>query len=334
MPEPIVTVVIPNYNGEKYLPHLMESLAAQSEGRLVIVVVDDGSTDNSVAYLRERWPAVRLICNERNVGFAGSCNAGLRVASTPFVALLNNDTHVAVDWLAQGLRPFRDPRVASVASLVLLADETDLIDTAGDVYSVVGGAVKRLHLQPRERACELDADCFSASGASAFYRRAVLLEVGLLDERFESYYEDIDLGFRLAWAGYHCELAPGSVCYHHLSSSYNPRGWGYHFNSARNAEIVWWSHLPAKLRRRHALAHLCFCLLQGINKLRQGCLRPYLAGKWAVGRHLEHIREKRQQDLSIARLGTDRLDARLVHHWWRLHLAGMSKQGPSKGPNG
>lgn len=331
MSDPIATVVIPNYNGAAHLPHLMESLAAQSDSRFRITVVDDASSDQSVAYLRRQWPDVHLICNRQNLGFAGSCNAGLCDAATPFVAVLNNDTHVDERWLAEGLKPFDDPEVGSVASLVLLAEPPHLIDTAGDVYSVVGVAAKRGHRRPHGRAKEMERHCFSASGASAFYRRTALEKVGLLDDRFESYYEDVDLGFRLAWAGYRCCFAPASICYHLLSSSYSPTGWRYHFNSARNAEVVWWSHLPAKLRRRHGLGHLFFCLLQAGNKLRKGCLAPYIAGKWSVRHRLGDIRRKRRHDRLIARVDTDDIASRLVHRWWRLHWDSRVRQPRSKG---
>ncbi|MCG8404080.1 MAG: glycosyltransferase family 2 protein [Phycisphaerales bacterium] len=320
MADPIATVVIPNYNGIRHLPTLLESLEAQTDSRFTVTIVDDVSTDDSVAYLRKQWPQVRLVCNERNIGFAGSCNAGLRSATTPFVILLNNDTHVDPDWLAEGLRPFEREEIAAVASLVLLADPPHLIDTAGDVYSVVGGAQKRNHLHGRETIDSLDGDCFSPCGASAFYRRDVIEKLGYLDEGFESYYEDVDLGFRLAWAGYRCAFAPRSICYHHLSSSYNPRGWRYHYNSARNAEIVWRSHMPPRLRRKYFFSHLCFLLLQGLNKLRQGCFRPYLAGKWSVRRHRRRILEKREENRKFARIGDDEIESRLVRNWWALHV--------------
>ncbi|MFQ5502002.1 MAG: glycosyltransferase family 2 protein [Phycisphaerae bacterium] len=325
MAEPLVTVVIPNYNGMKFLPHLMKSLAEQTDSRFSIVVVDDTSTDDSTAYLKEKWPRVRLMCNERNLGFAASCNRGLRAATTPLVALLNNDTHVDPNWLSEAVRAFDHHTIGSVASLVLLADPPHRVDTAGDVYSVAGGALKRHHLQPRETIAGLDASCTSASGASAFFRREAVAAVGYLDERFESYYEDVDLGLRLAWAGHRCRFAPKSICYHHLSASYHPKGWRYHFNSARNAEIVWWSHLPAKLRRRFLLSHLCFLVLQSGNKLRQGCLRPYLAGKWAALAHRRHILEKRMANDTWNAGGGETIESLLVRDWWRLHVASRWK---------
>lgn len=321
MAEPLVTVVIPNYDGMKFLPLLMKTLAGQSDSRFSICVVDDASTDDSVAYLKGQWPGVRLLCNERNRGFAGSCNRGLRDATTPLVALLNNDTHVDPNWLSEAVRAFDGAEIASVASLVLLADPPHRIDTAGDVYSVAGGAQKRHHLLPRESVSDLCERCTSASGASAFFRREAVATVGYLDERFESYYEDVDLGLRLAWAGYRCRFAPKSICYHDLSASYHPKGWRYHYHSARNAEIVWWAHLPARMRRRYLLAHLCFLALQTGNKLRQGCLRPYLAGKWAAFGHRHHILEKRRENLSRAGSGEEMIESLLVRDWWRLHVA-------------
>lgn len=321
MPDPIATVVIPNYNGLKYLPRLMASLAAQSDARFTITVVDDCSSDASVAWLRANSQQVAIIQNKRNLGFAGSCNAGMRAATTPFVVLLNNDTHLDPNWFAEGVRPFDDPSVGAVASLVLLAEAPHPIDTAGDIYSVAGGAVKRNHLEPSESASALSLKAFSPCGASAFYRRSAIAEVGYLDERFESYYEDVDLGFRLAWAGHRCAFAPRSICFHHLSSSYKPTSWRYHFNSSRNAEIVWWSHLTPRLRRKHLPAHLAFLALQCLAEVRHARTICFLAGKWRVLRHIDHIRAKRHADARVARVSEDQIDALLVQDWWGLHIA-------------
>ncbi|MBX3396123.1 MAG: glycosyltransferase family 2 protein [Phycisphaerae bacterium] len=320
MAEPIATVVIPNYNGMRFLPRLIDSLNSQSESRFKVTIVDDGSSDESVEYLRQTHGRIHLIVNERNLGFTGSCNAGMRAARSPFVVLLNNDTHVDSDWMAQGLQAFDSADVASVASLVVMADPPHLIDTAGDVYSVAGGAVKRNHLMPRETAGGLSRDCFSASGASAFFRRDCVERVGLLDEAFESYYEDVDLGFRLAHAGYRCRFAPRSICYHHLSSSYSPTGWRYHFNSARNAEIVWQADLPQTLQHRHRHARRLFLMLQGANKLRQGCFRAWYAGRRAAKSSSSWIAAKRLQSNADDPARIALIESRLTKNWWGLHV--------------
>lgn len=331
---PIATVIIPNYNGVRFLPRLRESLLRQIDPRWTAIVVDDVSTDGSAAYLQAQWPQAKLIRNRRNLGFAASCNIGMRLAATPFVVLLNNDTHVDPAWLAEGLKPFEQPEIAAVASLVLLARSPHCIDTAGDVYSVVGGALKRAHLLSTDTLSSLSERVFSASGVSAFYRRDAIASVGFLDESFESYYEDVDLGFRLAWAGYSTVFAPKSICHHHLSSSYGPKSWRYHFNSARNAEIVWWSYMPARLRRQHLLGHCCFLLLQAANKFRQGAIAPYLAGKWEVLRRVGRIREKRRRLREFAKVSDREIERLLVPDWWRLHVGGGLRRAHAAEPPG
>ncbi|MBK8269466.1 MAG: glycosyltransferase family 2 protein [Planctomycetes bacterium] len=334
MLEPKATIIIPNHNGMMYLPRLLESLARQTERRHEVVVVDDTSRDESVAYLRGQWPSVRVLCNERNLGFAGTCNVGLRAATTPIVVLLNNDTHVDGNWLHEGLLAFENEDIAAAASLVLLADPPHLIDTAGDEYSVVGGAMKRMHMQPRSAAENLDETCFSASGASAFYRREAVARVGYLEERFESYYEDVDLGFRLAWAGYRCRFAPKSICYHHLSSSYSPKGWTYHFNSARNAEIVWRANMPESMQKRHGAARRLFLLIQGANKMRQGCFRAWRAGRKAAGTMGEMISEKRAALPHADAEAVTRIESLLVHDWWAFHVRSRFQQRAAGDPRG
>ncbi len=314
-------IVIPNYNGARFLPPLFESLHRQSRRDFEVIVVDDASGDGGADWLRAARPDVRLIVNPHNVGFAATCNAGLRAADAPVVALLNNDTTVDPRWFERALHRFDDPRVGSVASLVLRADPPHPIDSAGDVFSVAGGASKRLHGAPAARAAELPADTFSACAASAFYRRAALDRVGLLDEQFVSYYEDVELGFRLQWAGWRCVLAADSICYHRLSASHDPRGWTMHFHSARNAEIVWRALLTARQRRRYLAAHLAFLTLQCAAETLRGRGRPFLAGKWAALRAGDWVRDKRAAVARLARVSEAELNARLERRWWRLHVA-------------
>ncbi|HPF38338.1 MAG TPA: glycosyltransferase family 2 protein [Phycisphaerae bacterium] len=327
MNDPLATIVIPNYNGAKFLPALIESLRNQSDRRFVVTLVDDCSTDGGIGDIAGGAAFVNVIRNERNLGFAGSCNVGLDLARTPFVALLNNDTTVDENWFANAMAGFDADDVGAVASLVLLAEPPHLIDSAGDVYSIAGGAAKRLHLAPREFAAGLTEECFSACGASAFYRRSALERVGALDDRFESYYEDVDLGFRLAWAGYRCRFMRTSICYHHLSASYSPTGWKYHYNSARNAEIVWASNMPESLRRRYAGARRAFLTIQSLNKLRQGCWRAYRQGRVAGRRADELIEAKRAALRAFATATDEQIAQRLESDWFTLHVRGSLRAG-------
>jgi GT2 family glycosyltransferase len=337
MASPIATIIVPNYNGERFLPRLLDSLERQSRRDFVVLVVDDASTDGSAAWLRSRLGGadkrLRLsvltpIIHERNLGFASACNTGLRRARTPFVALLNNDTWVDSRWYEAAMRPFDEPTVGAAASLVVSAEPPHGIDSAGDVYSVVGGAKKRLHGAPIERAADLPRETFSACAAAAFYRREALEQVGLLDESFVSYYEDVELGFRLQWAGWRCAFEPDSVCYHHGGSSYHPRGWRMHANSARNAEVVWWSLVPPAVRRRFLPSHVAFCGLQFLHRLTEGRATAYLAGKWNALRRIADIRRKREQVRRIARISDAEMERRLIRDWWGLHIASRKAERP------
>lgn len=326
MTEPIATIVIPNYNGARFLPALLESLDRQSDRRFVVTIVDDCSPDGGVGDIVGNRSYVRCLSNTTNLGFAGTCNVGLREARTPFVAILNNDTTLDPDWFAAAIAGFHTDDVASVASLVLLAEPPHPIDSAGDVYSIAGGAAKRLHLAPRESVSDLPEACFSACGASAFFRRSVLEQVGYLEERFESYYEDVDLGFRLAWAGYRCRFARDSICYHHLSASYNPKGRTYHFNSARNAEFVWQANMPESLRRKYSGARRAFLAIQSLNKFRQGCWRAYRDGRAAAISDRVHIEQRREEIRRFAAVTDRQIAERLEQDWFSLHVRGSLRQ--------
>ncbi len=317
MGDAAATIIIPNFNGLAFLPRLLDSLADQSRRDFEICVVDDCSTDESRNWLQSRSD-VRLILNEQNLGFAGTCNAGLRTAQTPFVCLLNNDTHLDRRWFEAALKPFDDPAIAAVQSLVLLAEPPHLIDSAGDLYTTAGGALKRLHGRPREAAAKVLLDCFSCCGASAFFRKSALDFVGPLNESFVSYYEDVELGFRLHLAGYRCVLAPDSICYHHLNASYKPESWAMHFNSARNAEIVWWAHMPDRLRWKHILDHLAFLTLQFGAEILHRRTRAFLSGKLAAWRSRDRIRAIRAADKALTRVPDEQIESILRADWWNL----------------
>lgn len=320
MQSPIATVIIPNYNGMKFLPALRDSLRAQSERQFSVIVVDDLSKDDSAGYVRDQWPEARLLCNTENVGFAASCNRGLEIAQTPLVVLLNNDTRVDAHWLEEGLRAFDSGDIAAVASLVVLDEPPHLVDSAGDLYSIAGGAAKRCHGESQPCITNLPRQVFSACGASAFYRREVLAKIGNLDAVLNSYYDDVDIGFRLAWAGYRCVFAPKSMCYHRLSASYDPRGWNYHFNSARNSEIIWQAYMPPAMRKKYAGARRMYLMAQMLHKLRLGCLKAHLAGRRAARVMQSHIDSKRRAMEVFATVGPEEIEARLFQDWKALHI--------------
>jgi GT2 family glycosyltransferase len=215
----LVSVVIAHWNKLPLLRSCLQALDRQSFRDFEVIVVDNGSTDESVAWLRQR-PDIRLIINESNLGFAAANNQGIRASSTPFVALLNNDTAPERDWLAALTAVMSDGGYGMAASLMLFASRPDMVQSAGVAMDRAAIAWDRFGgFSRRDGVVQQEADIFGPSGGAALYRRSMLEQVGLLDERFFAYLEDVDLAWRAQRAGWRCRYVPGAVVKHHTSAS-------------------------------------------------------------------------------------------------------------------
>ncbi|HRE25028.1 MAG TPA: glycosyltransferase family 2 protein, partial [Anaerolineales bacterium] len=134
---PRFSIIIPNWNGARWLTPCLESLRSQTTADFEVIVVDNASRDESLALLAERYPEVRVVALDRNLGFTGACNAGFRVAQGEYQALLNNDTEVDPHWVAEVMAAFeRHPKAGMIASRMLLFDRRDTFHTAGDIFKV------------------------------------------------------------------------------------------------------------------------------------------------------------------------------------------------------
>lgn len=212
MSEKKVTIIIPNYNGMSFMGPCMAALARQTCRDFDILVVDNGSTDGSVEWLKERnIPSVFLA---ENTGFSGAVNTGIRSVHTPYVILLNNDTEAEPDYVRQLLRAIEgSPKIFSVSPKMIQMHRRELMDDAGDMYSVMGWAYQRgvgQEIGRYDRPCHI----FSACAGAAIYRREVFDEIGDFDEMHFAYLEDIDVGYRAKIAGYYNRYCPQAVVYH------------------------------------------------------------------------------------------------------------------------
>jgi GT2 family glycosyltransferase len=213
---PLISIVIPNYNGSRYLESCLKSLAVQSCKEFEIIIVDNGSTDNSVEIVRAVAPEAILLPQKRNLGFAGGANAGIRSSRATWVALLNNDTEVAQDWVLQCTKAIQaHPEASFLACRVLHYNDRSRVYSAGDCFLRAGIGYRRGQEQPDRNEFLQEREVFSASGCAALYRKTALEEIGLFDERFFAYLEDVELGLRLQSRGYHGRYAPRAEVYHH-----------------------------------------------------------------------------------------------------------------------
>lgn len=246
----LLSVIIPNWNGMAYLPACLAALAAQDYAPLEIIVVDNASADGSVELLRARHPEIRLLELTENRGFTGACNAGLRAARGEFLALLNNDTEAAPGWATAAIHALRQrPTVGSVASKLLLHDRRDVIHTAGDYFTRDGCAGNRGVWERDDGQYENEEFVFSACGGAAIYRRAMLEDIGLLDDDFFFSGEDVDLGWRAQLRGWRCLYVPQAVVYHHLSASGG--GVTASYFDGRNSIAILVKNLPGAFWRRY-----------------------------------------------------------------------------------
>jgi GT2 family glycosyltransferase len=220
-----VTVVIPNWNGERDLPAAIESVLAQSYKTLTLVIVDNGSTDKSkdiIEKYKRRDPRVHSIYRNKNYGYTGGVNPGFEVAigeDADFAAPFNNDAVADKDWLKHLVGFLETHPQHGIAACTLLHADGKSIDSTADLYTTWGIPYPRGRDEPASDRYDLDTDIFGASGGASMYRVAMLKQIGILDQDFFAYYEDIDLSFRAQLAGWKVAYVPKSVVYHGIGQT-------------------------------------------------------------------------------------------------------------------
>ncbi len=217
----LVSVVIVNWNGKHLLGECLDSVLAQHVTGLELILVNNGSQDGSAEYVQERYPGVRLVNLPKNLGFAAGNNAGIRIASGKYIALLNNDTKVDPAWIVNLLTEAETspPTVGMWACKILSYDNPDIIDNVGLLLYPDGLGRGKGRLETDQGQYDQQGEAFFPSGCAGLYRKEMLDEIGMFDEEFFAYADDVDLGLRARLAGWGCVYVPTAKVYHKYSSS-------------------------------------------------------------------------------------------------------------------
>jgi GT2 family glycosyltransferase len=239
-----VSIIIPNYNGINFINECLDSLEKQ-DSFFEVIIVDNGSNDGSVDFIRENYPEYNLIENQENLGFSKAVNQGLKLVATDYVFILNNDVVLERDCINNLLNCIQsDDNIFAVASKMIQYDNKCKLDDAGDEYTLLGwtrkvGDGKSINLYNDKR------ETFSACAGAAIYRRNVFDSIGFFDENFFAYMEDVDISYRAKIHGYKCIYCPDAIVYHHGSgttgSRYNEFKIGL---AARNNIYVAYKNMP------------------------------------------------------------------------------------------
>ncbi len=261
---PLVSVIIPNWNGAHLLPTCLDSIRTQTLQDFEVVVVDNASTDGSLQLLAERYPEVKVIALHKNLGFSDAVNVGIQAGAGEFVALLNNDTELDPRYLEELASVFRLPpspglereqggqvRLGTCAPKMVYYDNPSIINSAGHACGPDGVVVDIGRGQPDGPQFSESREVLGPCAGAALYRREMLQQVGLFDPDFFLSFEDADLNWRAQWAGWRCRYIPTAVVRHREGASREIRSRRAVLLGLRNTIHIWIKDWPVSALLRH-----------------------------------------------------------------------------------
>ncbi len=323
-----ISVVIPNWNGQKYLKTCLESLRGQSSRDFEIILVDNGSQDQSIEFVMKNYPEVLVFSLPKNEGFSKAVNIGIKKASGDYIALLNNDTEVSCYWIESLREAFEQHSdYYFFACKMLSFDQREIIDSAGDSYLFLRD---RYFIQ-RNGAGQKDGnkfnhfqEVFGACGGAAVYRRELFDKIGFFDEDFFAFCEDVDFSFRAQLAGFRCLYVPLAVVYHMRGGSTKDINYFTEYLRARNDIYLIIKNIPFRLIIKYFRQTIGFIFLWTLKDLVKIIIRhknkkgaeARLNGRWHALKNLRKTYKKRRQIQKNRIISESLLENILLHSWF------------------
>ena len=295
---PLVSVVIVVWNSKKYLSNCLSRLVEQTFKDFEVVLVDNGSSDGALDGLEETYSPISIKIERlaTNRGFAVANNIGARLARGRWLAPLNADAFPEPDWLEKLLEAAKNhPGFSCFSSRQIQASNPERLDGTGDGYHVNGVAWRRNIDFPSDQYGLNTEEIFSPCAAAALYLREAFLEIGGFDENFFSYFEDVDLGFRLRLQGYRALYVPTAIVHHVGSATLGINSDFSLYHSHRNLVWTFLKNMPTRLLFKYLPAHVLANLIYMLFYTISGRGKVIWKAKWDAVRNLTSILKKRKE---------------------------------------
>ena len=311
-----IAVVIPNWNGEDLLADCLDALLLQTI-KCNIIVVENGSVDASDEILAGYGNKLTVLKQPKNLGFDGGVNVGIRYAmehSADYIALLNNDAIVPPNWLKHLVDVMKsDDTVGIVTSKILHFDENRL-DSTGDFYTIYGLPFPRGRNQIDTGQYDDSTDIFGASGGASLYSAKMFAQIGIFDEDYFAYYEDVDISFRAQLYGWKVKYQPKAVVRHHINGTSSKISGFATYHSAKNFWFTYVKNMPTKLFWKYLpFAGYWYCRMFAARLIKGGFwafFKGWLAGLWLLPKKFGERRKiLKNRTVSVAYI-----DSIIAHH--------------------
>jgi len=327
-----VSVIVINYNGGNLTNNCLGALEGQSFKDFEIILVDNGSTDNSLEGIRNfsekrhLTQPLKIISLDVNLGFSGGNLAGVDKAEAEYIALLNNDTEPDRRWLGNLVKAMEaNPEVGIVATKMIVYGK-DIIDSAGDGFSMNLKGFKRGEGENQEKY-DQEEYIFGACAGAALYRRTMLEEIGFFDEEFFLIHEDTDLNFRAQLAGWKVMFVPTAVVYHKVRSTIGHMSDDAVYYTLRNSELVRLKNIPFIIFLRCLPEFLAAEIADFFYfAVKHGKLKPYVKAKIDALRSLKRTLGERRNVMQNKKVNTSYLFAMMTPLWQKDFIAAKMKK--------
>ncbi len=271
-----VSILIITWNGRHHLEMCLSSVKNLIYPNIEIIVVDNGSTDDSIEFLRKNYPEVKIVHNKTNLGFAGGNNAGIKVVTGEFLLLLNNDTKVTRTFVTEMIKVIEvDEEIGAVQAKTLSMDDPRKLDSIGAFLTGTGFLYHYGYLQKDMKKFDRRINLYTAKGACMMIRKSVIDKIGLFDNDFFAYFEETDFCHRLWLAGYSIKYVPEAVIYHKIGGTSNKMNNSFiQFHSFKNRICSYLKNLGTKELIKILPVHLILCETAALGFILKG--RPDL----------------------------------------------------------